>query len=743
MMKIRTQRLASLLLGAVYLSPLAATGAAAQDQSATAAQRAETTLKQMTEAEKTVLTVGILAMPFGEDSAPLPEEAVLGAGYIPGIARLDVPALTETDASLGISWIGGLRGDGATALPAGLAMASTWNRTLIERGGQMIGAEARAKGFNVLLAGGVNLLRDPRNGRNFEYLGEDPLLAGTLVGHSIRGVQSNDIIATIKHLALNGQETGRKYVDSIISEDAAYESDLLAFKIGIEIGNPGAVMCAYNRVNGEPACGSAWLMNDVLKQDWGYKGFVMSDWGAVPGLDAALAGLDQQSGSQLDTRVFFGDMLARAAHDDPAYARRLDDMNRRILWAMYYNNLDTNPVVPGVPIDFEVHADIAQDVAEQGIVLLRNRDGALPLAARAQSIAVIGGYADSGVLSGAGSSQVQGKGGPAISVPLSNVGPTAAFITESYHASSPLAALRAQAPDADITYRNGRYISEAVAQAKKAEVAIVFATQWASEGYDQPDLTLPNGQDALIAAVADAQPNTIVVLETGGPVLMPWLDKTAAVIEAWYPGARGGEAIASVIFGKVNPSGRLPITFPAAETQWPRSRVDGADTVEPEFFGNPPEGAAPLRADYDIEGSDVGYRWFARQGQRPLFAFGHGLSYTDFESSELVTDGHSAKVTVRNTGDRDGATVVQLYLTSRNGEPLTRLAGFERVELAAGETRTVTITIDSRILAERNGDHWQMPAGRYRFDVGSDAQTMTVSQSVTLPSRTWPSIAAR
>jgi beta-glucosidase len=250
----------------------------------------------------------------------------------------------------------------------------------------------------------VNLLRDPRNGRNFEYLGEDPLLAGRLAGHAIRGIQSNNIISTIKHFALNGQETARKFVDAKISEAAAHESDLLAFRIGMEIGNPGSVMCAYNRVNGEQACASDWLLNRVLKRDWGYKGFVMSDWGAVPGLESALNGLDQQSGEQLDTGVFFGDELGSAATKNPAYAARLDDMNRRILWAIYEHGLDRSPARAGGVIDVAANAAVAQQVAEQGIVLLRNERGVLPLAASAKRIAVIGGYADTGVLSGAGSS---------------------------------------------------------------------------------------------------------------------------------------------------------------------------------------------------------------------------------------------------------------------------------------------------------------------------------------------------
>ncbi|MBW8814997.1 MAG: glycoside hydrolase family 3 C-terminal domain-containing protein [Caulobacterales bacterium] len=699
--------------------------------------RAAATVGRMTEAEKTVLTHGIMPLPVGANPPRIPTDAIPGAGYVPGLPRLGVPALKESDASLGVAYVFGLRRDGATALPAGVAMAATWNPDLVRQGGAMIGAEARAKGFNVLLAGGANLMRDPRNGRTFEYLSEDPLLSGVLVGAAIAGIQSNHIISTIKHFALNGQETGRKFVDVKIAEPAARESDLLAFQIGIEAGRPGAVMCAYNQVVGSPACANDWLLNRVLKRDWRYPGFVMSDWGAVPSLSAAWAGLDQQSGAQLDPQVFFDRPLAQAVAADPARKARLDDMNRRILTAIYAAGLDAEPAVPGGAIDFAAHAAVAEAVARQGIVLLRNRDGALPLAATAKRIAVIGGYADTGVLSGAGSSQVQGPGGPALSVPLGGTGPFAAFLSQQYHRSAPLAAIRALAPQAEVVFRDGRYIADAVAQAKKADVAIVFATKWATEGLDVPDLSLPNGQDALIAAVAQANPNTIVVLETGNPVVMPWLDKTAAVLEAWYPGARGGEAIAAVLFGKANPSGRLPITFPASVQQLPRPVLDGYAELEPNFAGDRPTPDARLSANYDIEGSDVGYRWFARKGEAPLFPFGFGLSYTSFAASDLKLKGLSAQFTVRNTGQRAGATVAQLYLVSRHGEAKQRLLGFQRVELAPGETRSVSLNIDPRLLADWTDGGWSIAGGPYAFALGDDAEHLGASQTVRVAARRW------
>jgi beta-glucosidase len=735
-MDTRTALVATMLASAMMPSLARGQQTTLVDMKASEA-RAAATVGQMTADEKVVLTHGIMAIPYRIDLSAMPADVVLGAGYVEGIKRLGIPSLKETDASLGVSYMTGIRKDGATALPSGLAQAATWNPDLLYRGGAMIGSEARAKGFNVLLAGGANLMRDPRNGRTFEYLAEDPLLTGVLVGAAIRGVQSNNMISTIKHLAFNGQETGRKAVDSRISEPAARESDLLAFQIGIEQGQPLSVMCAYNRVNGAKACDSDWLLNKVLKQSWRYKGFVMSDWGfAVPGVESALNGLDQQSGSQLDPAVYFREQLKEKAASDTRYRAKLDDMNKRILTAIYAAGLDKNAAVPGGSIDFAKNAAVAEEVEKQGIVLLRNERSVLPLSRTAKSIAVIGGYADRAVMSGGGSSQVHGQDGPAVTVPIA-VGPSGSAAAQQYHRSSPLEAIKAMASNAVITFRDGRYISDAVEQAKRAEVAIIFATEWRTEGHDQPDLSLPDGQDELIAAVAAANPNTIVVLETGGPVKMPWLDKTAAVIEAWYPGARGGQAIASVLFGETNPSGRLPVTFPASEEQLPRPKLDGSDWVVPFTADEIPPGSDKLRADYDIEGSDVGYRWFARKGTRPLFAFGHGLSYTSFSSSGLAVKGRTATFTIANVGQRAGDEIAQLYLVSRGGEKIRRLVGFQRVSLQPGASQKLSVTIDPRLLADWKNGGWSMPAGTYGFALGRNAEDLGPVISVKMPSRNW------
>jgi beta-glucosidase len=315
--------------------------------------------------------------------------------------------------------------------------------------------------------------------------------------------------------------------------------------------------------------------------------------------------------------------------------------------------------------------------------------------------------------------------------------PFAGLLTEQYHRTlPPLEAIRAKAPQAEVSYRNGFYLAEAVAQARKADLVILFANQWQGEGIDNPDLTLPRGQDALIEAVTAANPNTIVVLQTGSAIAMPWLDRTAAVIEAWYPGARGGEAIASVLFGETNPSGRLPITFPASLDQLPRPKLDGSDTVEPNFIGKGKPGQT-LEIDYTVEGSDIGYRWNARKQQKALFPFGYGLSYTSFGLSDLSVSGAKASFTVTNTGARDGATVAQLYLVSQPGGPRQRLAGFARVALKAGERRRVTVAIERRVIADRVDGQWRIAAGAYGFALGADAERLGPVRTVRLPEARW------
>ncbi|HEY2009208.1 MAG TPA: glycoside hydrolase family 3 C-terminal domain-containing protein [Rhizomicrobium sp.] len=709
------------LAGAAWAEPASN---AANDPDA----RAAALVRQMTHEERNLLLHGFFSRPNQINKLPQ-IGAPYAAGYTPGIARLGIPQLAESDASLGVAWIDGKRARNATALPSSMALASTWDLQIAYNGSAAIAQDARASGLNVLLAGGVNLTREPRNGRNFEYLGEDPLLAGTLAGETIRAIQDQHVMSTIKHYALNAQETQQSAVGVTISEAAARESDLLAFEIAIDRGNPGAVMCAYNHFNGPFACGSEFLLNKVLKQDWHYPGFVMSDWGANHSTADALAGLDRESGEEFDSQIFFGTPLAALDGKDPVYTARVTDMNQRILRSMIANHLFDDPARIGNPdIARGEAAARAQEAA--GAVLLRN-NGILPLLRTARRIAVIGGYANIGVMSGGGSSQVAPQSGPALAIPTT-------FAADEWQAmflmpGSPVKAIATRAPAAHVTFDDGAYPAFAAARARDADVAIVFATQWTSEGMDVPDLNLPGGQDALIAAVAAANPHTIVVLETGGPVLMPWLDKTAAVLEAWYPGIKGADAIADILFGDVNPSGRLPITFPASLEQLPRPTLDALFN----FDGH-------TTVNYDVEGSDVGYRWYARKGLTPLFPFGFGLTYTSFryENLELRSEGNSlaASFTVTNTGNRQGRDIPQVYVTGRGGTKGQRLVGWAIVDLAPGASTRVTVEADPRILSDWSmaRQRWSMPAGRYDVTVNSSAASASLSGSTGLEARLLP-----
>jgi beta-glucosidase len=681
----------------------------------------------MTDEERFTLLHGIMALPL-KGSTPASElGGIYSAGYIAGVPRLGIPALHETDASLGVTNPFGIRGnDFATALPAGLALAASFNPELARSAGAMLGNEARAKGFNVLLGGGMDLVRDPRNGRNFEYLSEDPLLSGVLTGEEVIGTQSQGVVSTVKHYALNANESHRHALDAHIDPAALRESDLLAFQIAIERGKPGSVMCAYNKVNGEYACGNGVLQDDVLKGAWHYPGWIMSDWGAVYTAGYEQHGLDQESGSQLDPQVWFDSPLKADLAAGRFSHARLSDMVRRILRSLYAAGADQPTGSPS--IDFAAHNAVALETERQGIVLLKN-EGLLPLASSVRNIAVIGGHANLGVLSGGGSSVVTPPGGFKVTIALGGEGQMADWRVEHYSGLAPVSELQKLLPQARVRFDPGQYPATAAAAARQADVAIVFVTKYEMEGYDSPDLTLPDGQDAVVAAVAAANPNTLVVLETGNPVAMPWKDHVKGIVAAWYPGQAGGQAIAEVLTGKVNPSGRLPVTFPASTADLPRP--------DPPGFGTPEE--EPLTVDYN-EGADVGYRWYAKQGRTPAYPFGYGLSYTHFNYSDLRVQGKSevtATFVVRNAGDQPGADTPQLYLTSSGGAQVLRLLGFQRVVLAPGETRQVQLHVDPRFLAsfDVKARQWRLSGGRYEVTLAKYAGAEGARAEVSLKAR--------
>ncbi len=690
----------------------------AADTQGSPEERAVTMLAQMTQDEKLSLLMGFFGTDFPPGGFEAPEEARYGsAGYVPGIARLGIPAQWQADAGIGVATQGGAQVKRArTALPSGLATAATWDRELAFAGGAMIGSEARADGFNVLLGGSVNLTREPRNGRNFEYAGEDPLLAGVMAGEQIAGVQSNDIISTSKHFAVNDQETDRGRSNSVLDEASMRMSDLLAFQIAHEIGDPGSVMCAYNRVNGPYSCEHPFLLTQVLRKEWGWPGYVMSDWGAVHSTaDAANSGTDQESGYGLQRAANFAADKLRAALDAGETSQeRIDLMVTRILRSMFSHGLIDNPVSADQLIDFAANRAVSQADAEGGIVLLKNDGNILPLAASARRIVLIGGHADKGVLSGGGSSQVYPDGENAVPgiEPTSWPGPVV------YYPSSPLEELRALLPDARITYHDGVDHRRAAAAARNADLAIVFGTQWASESIDVP---MHVEDDTLIESVAQSQPNTVVVLQTGGPVLMPWADKVPAIVEAWFPGRMGGAAIARVLTGAVNPSGHLPVTIPRSLAQLPHP-------------GDP----QPGDVNY-TEGAAVGYKWFDAQGHDPLFPFGHGLSYTGFEYGNLTVtragDGLVATFTVTNSGEVAGADAAQVYVSGEGWEAPRRLGGFAKVELEPGETQLVSVALDPRLLAvwstRENG--WVRQSGSYQVSIGENSREIVETASIDLP----------
>jgi beta-glucosidase len=688
---------------------------------------------QMTDEERFSLLVSVMGVNsvVTVRDPRIPEGVPMSAGYVPGVPRLGVPPLLMSDASLGVTNPGYREGDTATALPAGIALGASFNPVLARASGGMLAREARSRGFNVQLAGGINLHRDPRNGRNFEYLSEDPLLSATLAAESINGIQAEGVISTIKHYSLNCNETNRHWLDAIIDPVAHRESDLLAFEIAIERSQPGAVMTGYNKINGDYAGGNSVLIRDVLKDAWGYRGWVMSDWGGTPGWESALKGLDQESGLQLDVMMWktewFMEPLRTAYAEGELPRERLSEMVQRILRSMFAVGIDAWERAPEV--DMAAHNEIALETARQGIVLLKN-DGVLPLAPDTDArIAVIGGHAQVGVATGTGSSAVVPPGGFAEVIQIGGPGIMGVGRNLYLFPSSPLDELRNLLPKAQIEFDPGMSPAESALMARRSDFTIVFATRVEGEGFDNADISLPWGQDAVIEAVAAANPNTIVVLETGNPVAMPWRDRMKAIVEAWYPGQAGGLAIAEVLTGAVNPSGRLPITFPADLAQTPRPQLDGLGTA----WGT------PTTVHYH-EGANVGYRWFAQQHHEPLYAFGHGLSYTSFEHSGLAVEGGdtiTATFTVTNTGERRGADVPQLYLTDAAGEPLVRLIGFERVELDPGESRHVSVIADPRLLAHYDGDagRWRVVGGTYRVALGSAADALETAAEAQLNER--------
>jgi beta-glucosidase len=707
-------RRAALCLALVVAAALLSAGASARAVTACPWMSAKTRpVDRVSQLLAAMTMTDKLAMLTGVDphAALGVADGPLYVGYVPGNARLCIPALTLNDGPAGVA-------DtqvGTTAFPAPIAQAATWDSELQQSLGQALGLEAWRKGIDVLLAPDVNIARVPENGRNFEAFGEDPFLSGQSAVALIQGIQKNPVIATVKHYAVNSQETNRYYVSSNVDDRTLREIYLPPFAAAVQQGRAGAVMCAYGQVNAIFSCQHQALLTTLLRQDFRFHGLVMSDWGATwSTVQAANAGLDLE----MPGGRFFGSALADAVASGSLSTQTIDAMVRSILLPMFRLGVfDTPPpplaTVSSLDVSSPADKQLALRVAEEGTVLLKNSKSTLPLRpATGATIAVIGAPAGFGDIR----SYAGGLG--------------SAFVAAATPVT-PLAALTARAAKAGATVVStaGTDPGAAAALARQASVAVVFAFDQEQEGLDRPGLALPGAQDQLIEQVAQANPRTIVVLDTGGPVLMPWLDRVAAVVEAWYPGQRDGDAIAAILFGDANPSGKLPQTFPAGDSQVPAStplQWPGAADGQNASFS---------------EGVAVGYRWYDAHKVEPLFPFGFGLSYTRFAYHRLRIERNRARVsvsfTIENVGARAGAEVAQLYVNEPRaaGEPPKQLRGYQRVFLRAHQSARVTMVLRPRSLSywDTAAAGWRVAPGLHRILVGSSSRDIRLHGFVREP----------
>jgi len=643
------------------------------------------------------------------------------AGYVPANPKLCIPELVLQDAGAGV-------GDGqenTTAFPAPISQAATWDPSLQKRFGRELGAEALQKGANVLLAPDVNVDRIPLDGRNYESLGEDPFLAAQTAVAEIEGIQSNPVMATVKHFVAYSQQTNESSISANLSTRTLQEIYLPPFQAAVTQAHVGGVMCSYNLIDDIHACQDPSTLTGVLRNQWKFQGFVVSDWftavhSTVPSVDA---GLDLE----MPVGGFFGKPLQRAVKSGLVPIARLNQMVLDILTPMFRLGLfDQVPREgPNVQrLDVSTPADIqtARTLAEDGTVLLQNTDNVLPIPGNGRKIAVIGRPASlegaKGVYGGGGSSHVPSFG--------------------SAHVVAPLSAIRQLAGKRHdtVAYDDGTDVASAVAAARSASVAIVFADDAEGETQDEPSLSLRGGactfvcayssddQDTLIEAVARANPHTIVVLDSGGPVLMPWVSQVDGIVEAWYPGQQDGNAIAAILFGSVDPSGKLPETFPASESQLPTNsaaRFPGVNDQEA----------------YS-EGLLIGYRWYDAEHITPLFPFGFGLSYTTFSLSDLSvrrdSDGVGLTFNVQNTGERAGAEVTQVYVgdPAPTGEPPKQLEGYQKVRLTPGQSKRVTINLSKHAFAYWNtaANGWRVAPGCYSLMIGTSSVDLPLQRPI-------------
>lgn len=599
---------------------------------------------------------------------------------VPGNDRLKIPPLLVTNGPSGVG-PGDVVQPSATALPAPISLAATWDVDASRRFGDIIGSETVNVGRNLMEAPTINIARVPTNGRTFEGYGEDPYLVGELAVANIKAIQDHRVLANVKHYIANNQETNRFKVNEAIDERTLREIYLPAFEASMKQGKSASAMCAFPKINGTFSCEHPWLLTGLARDEWKWDGFYTSDFGAVHStVESAKAGLDLE----MPTGKFFGDELKKAIADGKVTVEEVDAKLVRRFAKMIEFGIFDRPITQ-TPIPAEKNGAVARALAQEGMVLLKNNSNLLPLDPKAlKSIALIGPYAGAAMTGGGGSSKVK---------PLYTV--------------KPLDGLKSRT-SAPISYVDGADIDAAVAAAKAAEVAIVMVGDNATEGKDRPSLALDGNQDALVEAVAAANPKTVVVLKSGGPVLMPWLNKAPAVLEAWYPGEEDGNAVAGVLFGEVNPSGKLPITFPRAPGDVPANTpaqypgIDGTATYS--------------------EGVFVGYRHYDARKIAPLFPFGYGLSYTRFSVNAKVV-GPVVHVQVINTGKREGSEVVQVYVGSPSTPTLKEapreLGAFAKVSLKPGERKMVTLTLNDRAFShwDAQSHNWKITPGQHKISV--------------------------
>lgn len=624
--------------------------------------------------------------------------------YVPGVPRLGIPPLGITNGPAGAGKGQDSPQLRATALPAPISVAASWDTRLALRYGSLAAREARELGSDLLESPDVNIIRNPQGGRSFESFTEDPYINSQLGVASIQAIQHVGVMANVKHYIANNQEDHRLTIDEQIGERALREIYMPAFKAAIEKADVASVMCAYPQVNGAFNCENKPLLTDVLKSEWHFQGFVMSDFGAVHStVPSAMNGLDLE----MPTGKYFSGALKTAVQQGVVPISVINNMLvRRYATMIRFGLFDRHPGRSPIPVLEDGSA--AREMAEQGMVLLKNSSSLLPLNNQTvQSIAVIGPFAMHAKTGGGGSSHV---------IPLYTIEPSDGISAHLVHRT--------------FDVLDGYDLQAAIAAAKKDEVAIVMVGDDDREGHDQP-LELPGTQDALVQAIAAVNPRTIVVLKTGSAVLMPWLHSVAAVLEAWYPGEEDGNAVADVLFGDVNPSGKLPITFPEDAQQ--------TTARNPSYY--PGDGQ---RVEYG-DGIEVGYRWYQSHNAQPLFPFGFGLSYTTFSFSDLkaspgTAEPHTAEVRFRvtNTGQRKGAEVAQLYVgfppLAEGNEPPRQLKGFRKIDLAPGESREVSIHLDASSFSYWSvKDHaWRIQPGTYTVTAGSSSEDLPLSASVSI-----------